>query len=256
MPNVLITGAAKRLGAEFAKRFAKDGAHVVVHYNSSATDAEALQKTIREDGGTCEIVQGGLTSRADVEQIFAKARAAVGPISVLINNASTFVNDDIENITEEHFDLNMMVNLKAPLIFADLFAQQPEAFEDRFILNMLDNKMYAMNPDFFSYTLSKMGLALATEMLAMRYDGQPRVCGIAPSITLISGKQTQENFEKSSRVNPLERRVFPKDICDTAMFLWKNRSMNNQVITVDGGQNLFSLPRDVAFYIKEGVEFE
>lgn len=256
MPNVLITGAAKRLGAEFAKCFAKDGAHVVVHYNSSATDAEALQKTIREDGGTCEIVQGGLTSRADVEQIFAKARAAVGPISVLINNASTFVNDDIENITEEHFDLNMMVNLKAPLIFADLFAQQPEVFEDRFILNMLDNKMYAMNPDFFSYTLSKMGLALATEMLAMRYDGQPRVCGIAPSITLISGKQTQENFEKSSRVNPLERRVFPKDICDTAMFLWKNRSMNNQVITVDGGQNLFSLPRDVAFYIKEGVEFE
>ncbi len=256
MPSVLITGAAKRLGAEFAKRCAQEGLNVVVHYNSSEADARALQETIRSSGGVCEIIQGGLKSRADVEHIFTKARDAVGPISVLINNASTFINDDIEDLTEEHFDLNMMVNLKAPLFFADYFAQQTEPFEDRFILNMLDNKMYAMNPDFFSYTLSKMGLALATEMLAMRYDGQPRVCGIAPSITLISGKQTQENFEKSSRINPLERRVFPKDICDTAMFLWKNKAMNNQVVTVDGGQNLFSLPRDVAFYIKEGAEFE
>jgi hypothetical protein len=98
-----------------------------------------------------------------------------------------------------------------------------------------------------------VALTAATEMMAMRFQGKPRVCGIAPSITLISGKQNQANFEKSSKINPLNRRVGPDDLATSALFAWNAKSFNNQVLTVDGGQSMMKLPRDVAYYVKEGL---
>ena len=167
-----------------------------------------------------------------------------------------FVNDDIDAIDDQQFDDHLAVNLKAPVYLGGLMAAQPEPAADRLILNMLDNKCFALNPDFFTYTLSKTALLTATQMMAMRFAGAPRVCGIAPSITLISGKQTPESFEKSARINPLGRRIFPRDLVETAMFIWHSKSYDNQVITVDGGQSLWQLPRDVAFLSKEGLIHE
>ena len=163
------------------------------------------------------------------------------------------MNDDISDLDEPQFDMHFAVNLKAPVYLAQKMYENCEGVDDCLIINMLDNKVLALNPDFFTYTISKSALLAATEMLAMRFSGHPRVCGIAPSITLISGKQTPENFEKSSRINPLRRQVTPDEIAETVMFMWNAKSSNGQVITIDGGQTLLELPRDVAFLVKEGL---
>lgn len=184
--------------------------------------------------------------------MFDEVRATMGAVDLCINNASMFVNDDLLDYEDTQFDDHLGVNLKAPVQLGALMRRQPEEAEDRLILNMLDNKVFAINPDFFTYTLSKTALLAATRMMAMRFAGLPRVCGIAPSITLISGKQSPENFEKSSRINYLGRRVFPSDIADAALFLWKTKSCNDQIITIDGGQSMMRLSRDVAFLAKEG----
>ncbi|KMK65621.1 SDR family oxidoreductase [Puniceibacterium sp. IMCC21224] len=252
-PGILITGGAKRIGAEMARRFVREGFRVMVHYQSSQSEAEALRDELNAGGEVCRLVQGDLSRRADVSAVFAAAQDWLGRIDLCLNNASMFRGDDIFGVEEAQFDAHLAVNLKAPVYLAELTATQDMAVGDCLILNMLDNKVFAINPDFFTYTLSKAALLTATEMLAMRFDGAPRVCGIAPSITLISGKQNQANFEKSARVNPLGRRVFPSDLADAAVYLWNAKSSNGQVITIDGGQSLLKLDRDVAYLVKEGL---
>lgn len=251
MPNVLITGGAKRIGAQMSRAFARAGFNVVIHHNTSAAEAEALQQELNHEHVCCWLVQGDISESGRVREVFHQARQAVGAFDLCINNASLFVNDDIESIEDAQFDAHMNVNLKAPVVFAQLMYEQVEPAEDRLIINLLDNKVFAINPDFLTYTLSKSALLTATEMLAMRFGGFPRVCGIAPSITLVSGEQTQDDFDRTSRINPLKRKVFPSDLSDAALFMWRTRSYNRQVITVDCGQTLLELPRDVAFYKPE-----
>lgn len=252
MPTVLITGGAKRIGAEMARRFAREGFDVVVHHNTSVAEAESLARELNETRHSCWLVQGDLSSQTAVASIFEQARAAVGPIDLCINNASQFINDDETTASAETLAGHMNINLLAPVFLSRLMKDQTEAAGDRLIINMLDNKVYAMNPDFFTYTLSKTALLTATEMLAMRFDGFPRVCGIAPSITLISGDQTPDAYERSSRINPLERKVLPSDLSHAALFIWNAKSYDKQVICVDAGQSMLKLPRDVAFLTPEG----
>lgn len=253
MPGILITGGARRIGAEMARAFVAEGFRVMLHYRSSGAEAEALAAELNRAGEICRLVQGDLARRADVERIFDTAEGWLGRVNVLLNNASNFMNDDIFNLEDARFDAHLAVNLKAPVYLAARMAAQQMAGEDCLIVNMLDNKVLAPNPDFFSYTLSKTALHSATQLLAMRFGGKPRVNGIAPAITLISGKQTQENFEKSSRINPLQRQVTPADLVAAALYLWHAKGMNEQVLTVDAGQVLWQLPRDVAFLVKEGL---
>ncbi|MBL3577691.1 SDR family oxidoreductase [Rhodovulum visakhapatnamense] len=252
IPNILITGGAKRIGADLARRFAGAGFKVAIHYGSSEGEAEALRDELTASRSICSIHRADLRDRSETERMFDEVRATMGAVDLCINNASMFVNDDLLDYEDTQFDDHLGVNLKAPVQLGALMRRQPEEAEDRLILNMLDNKVFAINPDFFTYTLSKTALLAATRMMAMRFAGFPRVCGIAPSITLISGKQSPENFEKSSRINYLGRRVFPSDIADAALFLWKTKSCNDQIITIDGGQSMMRLSRDVAFLTKEG----
>ncbi len=252
MPGILITGGAKRIGAAMARAFAAAGFRVVVHYNSAQAEAEALAAALNDTGETCRLVQGDLQDPAAVEAVWAAAAGWLGRVNVLLNNASAFLNDDIFTLDPARVAAHFAVNLHAPLALSARMAAQDLGGKDGLIVNMLDNKVFALNPDFFSYTLSKSALASATEMLAMRFGGAPRVCAIAPAITLISGRQSPENFEKSSRINPLERQVTPADLTRAALYLWAAKAMNGQVITVDGGQSLWHLPRDVAFLVKHG----
>lgn len=252
-PTVLITGGAKRIGAVLARRFALEGFSVVVHHNTSTADAEALQSELNENRPCCWLAQGDISSEHGVNDVFAQARAAVGPLDLCINNASLFVNDEISDLSESIFYSHLDVNLKASVYLAKLMNDQDEFAQDRLVINMLDNKLYAVNPDFLTYTLSKSALLTATHMLAMQFDGFPRVCGIAPCITLISGEQTQQDFDRTSRINPLRRRVFPTDLAEAALFIWRTKSFNNQVIRVDAGQTLLKLPRDVAFIEEQEV---
>lgn len=252
-PVALVTGAARRLGAAMVRRLVAQGFRVALHYNSSGDEAETLAADLRAAGGTCEVFAGDLAQRGTVERIWDSVAERFGPVSLLVNNASLFRNDDLIGAREADLDAHMAVNLKAPLWLTERLAVQPGLPDGALVVNMLDNKCLAPNPDFFTYTLSKTALHTATLLGAMRFDGRPRVCGIAPSITLISGKQTQENFEKSARINPLHRRVTPDDICDALMLLWADQSLNGQVLVLDGGQVHWRLDRDVAFLVKEGL---
>ena len=253
MKTALITGGAKRIGAELATRLVKEGFRVAVHYNSSRNDAEQLKETLNAHGDFCEIFSANLEDRDELTAMFNQAQEWLGQISLCVNNASLFVNDDIVDVKSQSFDAHLNVNLKAPVYLSELMFANCDGLDDCLIVNMLDNKVFALNPDFFTYTISKTALHAATHMMAMRFDGFPRVCGIAPSITLISGKQTPENFEKSSRINPLGRQVKPAEIADTLMFMWNAKSYNDQIMNIDGGQSMMQLSRDVAFLVKEGL---
>ena len=252
-PAALVTGAARRLGAAMVRRLVAEGFRVALHCNASRNEADALAAELRAAGGVCEVVTGDLAQRAQVEGVWEAAVSLLGPISLLVNNASLFRNDDIIGAAEADLDAHMAVNLKAPLWLTERLAAQADLPPGALVVNMLDNKCFALNSDFFTYTLSKTALHTATTMCAMRFAGRPRVCGIAPSITLISGKQSQENFERSARINPLGRRVAPDDICDALMLLWQDASLNGEVLVLDGGQVLWRLDRDVAFLVKEGL---
>lgn len=252
-PAALVTGSARRLGAAMVQRLAREGFRIALHCNGSRDEAQVLAAGIAAAGGLCEVITGDLQHREQVEAVWQAAVARLGPISLLVNNASLFRNDDILGAAEADLDAHMAVNLKAPLWLTERLAAQPDLPPGALVVNMLDNKCFALNPDFFTYTLSKTALHTATTMCAMRFAGKPRVCGIAPSITLISGKQSQENFEKSARINPLGRRVTPDDICDALMLLWQDGAQNGQVLVLDGGQVLWRLDRDVAFLVKEGL---
>lgn len=253
MNTAFITGGAKRIGADIARRLAAEGFRIAIHYNGSFDKAAELKKELNTSGDVCEIFQGDLCERAEVTRVFNEAHAWLGHVNLCINNASMFVNDDLGIIEDTQFDAHLDVNLKAPVYLSQLVYENCKGLHDCLIINMLDNKVFALNPDFFTYTISKTALHVATQMLAMRFAGHPRVCGIAPSITLISGKQSPENFEKSSRINPLGRQITPSDISDTVIFMWNTKSYNDQIMTIDGGQSLLQLPRDVAFLVKEGL---
>lgn len=253
-PVALVTGAARRLGAEMARALAGAGFHVVVHYNASAQDAQSLAAEIRAAGGRCDLVTGDLQTRAGAESAFEAARAVAGPVSLLVNNASTFHNDDVFTMSEPVLDNHMAVNLRAPLWLTAKLAAQADLPERALIVNMLDNKLFALNPDFFTYTLSKAALKAATELCALRFQGRPRVCGIAPSITLVSGEQSMDDFHRTARVNPLKRRVAPADICETLLLLWNDPGLDGEILVVDGGQVHLNLPRDVAFLDLTGGE--
>ena len=252
-PAALVTGAARRLGAAMVRRLAAQGFRVALHCNASREQADALAAEIGATGGVCTVLTGDLARRAEVERVWDEATDRLGPLSLVVNNASLFRNDDLIGAEEADLDAHMAVNLKAPLWLMARMAEQRDRPADALVVNMLDNKCFALNPDFFTYTLSKAALLTATEMGAMRFAGHPRICGIAPSITLISGKQTQANFEKSARINPLGRRVTPDDICDALMLLWQDKGLNGQVLVLDGGQVHWRLDRDVAFLVKEGL---
>ena len=251
-PAALVTGAARRLGAAMVERLVHSGFRVALHCNASRDEAEALATRLKAQGGICEVITGDLGKRAEARRVWDEAVARLGPVSLLVNNASTFRNDDIFGADETVFDDHMAVNLKAPVWLTECLAAQDQLPARALVVNMLDNKCQALNPDFFTYTLSKTALHTATTLCAMRFSGAPRVCGIAPSITLISGKQTEENFQKSSRINPLHRRVTPGDICDALMALWHAPAVNGEILVLDGGQSLWQLKRDVAFLVKDG----
>ena len=244
---VLITGAAIRVGATIARRLAGDGWRIVVHYNSSAQEAEDLAAAIRGEGGVCDLLQADLRARADIQGLIGRCNAMAGPLDCLINNASTFYYDDIATVTWESLNDHLSSNLVAPVFLSRDFARQFAGPGDGCIINILDQKLANLNPDFLSYTVGKAGLGCLTTMLAMAFAGRIRVCGISPGIALISGKQTQETFEKAWRAPPLGRSTTPDEIADCVRYILSTPTMTGNTIFLDGGESLAGRARDVAF---------
>ena len=237
--TAIVTGGAKRIGAELVRALAADGWHVLIHHHHSRFEAEALAAEI----GNAAIVRADLADPAAAEAILAAAEG-LPPLRLLVNNASLFAHDDIADFTPASWAAHLEVNLRAPALLSRAFAARVER---GLIVNMLDAKLASLNPDFFSYTISKIGLAGLTELCARAFAPNLRVCGIAPSVTMVSGPQSRANFEKVRGMNALGRGVDVAEIVGALRFIVATPSLTGHTILLDAGQRFLSLPRDVQF---------
>jgi NAD(P)-dependent dehydrogenase (short-subunit alcohol dehydrogenase family) len=237
--TAIVTGGAKRIGAALSRALAADGWHVLIHYNRSHAEAEALAAEL----GSASIVQADLADPGAADSIMAGLEG-LPPMRMLLNNASRFVFDDIGTVDLGSWDAHQAINLRAPAFLAQAFAARAEG---GLIVNLLDAKLAQPNPDFFSYTVSKIGLAGLTELLARALAPRFRVCGIAPSVTLVSGEQSDANFAAVHRLNALGTGVETSDIVAALRFIVASPTLTGQTITIDAGQRFLSLPRDVQF---------
>jgi NAD(P)-dependent dehydrogenase (short-subunit alcohol dehydrogenase family) len=247
--NVLITGAARRIGREIAIGLAKEGFNVAIHCNQSTSEANELKKTIEETGVSATVISANLSDADSAKKIFNAANRQIGPISYLINNASLFSYDSPASASWQDLDAHMRVNLFAPILLTQAFADQLSDQSEGCVINLLDQKTHNLNPDFFSYTLSKVALESATKMLASTLGPKIRVCGLAPGITLPSGEQTDAGFEKAHKLSPLGRSSSTEDLVEAAKYLLAARSITGTTLIVDGGQHLWPTHRDVQFEV-------
>jgi NAD(P)-dependent dehydrogenase (short-subunit alcohol dehydrogenase family) len=223
------------------RALAADGWRTLIHYGHSAAAARALA----EELPGAEIVQAELGDPRCAERIFAAA-ADLPPVRLLVNNASGFAHDALADFAVERWDTHQNVNLRAPALLTQAFAARL-GDGNGLVVNLLDAKLAAPNPDFFSYTISKMGLAGLTELSARALAPRVRVCGIAPSVTLVSGPQSRDNFDRVHAMNALRRGVNAAEIVAALRFLIATPTITGQTITLDGGQRFLSLPRDVQY---------
>lgn len=238
--TAIVTGGARRIGAAISRALSADGWTMLIHCHTSGDEAEALAAEL----GSARVVRADLADPDAARTIFA-ALEGLPPARLLVNNASLFEDDRLEDFTPEHWDRLQAVNLRAPALLTQAFARQGGA--GGLIVNLLDAKLSFPNPDFFSYTLSKMGLEGLTELSARALAPYIRVCGIAPAVTLLSGPQSADNYAKVHTLNALRRGVGVDDIVAALRFLIASSTLTGQVITLDSGQRFLGLPRDVQF---------
>ncbi len=247
--TAIVTGAARRIGAAMARALATDGWQVVIHCNRSADEAETVKAEIAAAGGQARIVRADLADPDSASELIAAAADAGAPLGLLVNNASRFDYD-----THLDFDLagwtrHLDVNLRAPALLTQAFAKALPDGVNGLVVNMLDVKLFALNPDFFTYTISKYGLLGLTELSARALAPRIRVNAIAPAVTMVSGPQSRANFDKAHTHNPLGRGVQVEEIVSALRFIVATPTLHGQTITLDAGQRLMGLPRDVAFMV-------
>ena len=236
--NILITGAATRIGRAIALHFAEKGWNIALHYFKSSSKAKNLKKIIEQNWGRAVLIKADLKNLKQVEKIFPQAKKKLGTIDCLINNAALFERDDILNFTNKSFNDHLNINLFAPTILIKQFVKQTSTKTTSNIINIIDQRVFNLTPIFMSYTLSKSALYTLTKTMAMRLGPNIKVNGIAPGPTIKSKRQTTKHFNKQAKSTLLKKSVGPEDICDTVEFLINNNSITGQVIAVDSGQNL------------------
>jgi NAD(P)-dependent dehydrogenase (short-subunit alcohol dehydrogenase family) len=248
-PLALVTGGAKRIGSAFSRALARRGFRVAIHFNSSRTEADALAAELAAEG--CPpplVVQADLADSGIADSLFAQLPS---PPRLLVNNASLFEEDQLGALDLALWHRHMAVNLLAPLLLTQALAAGLPQGASGLVVNMSDAKLASPNPDFFSYTISKMGLAGATELAARKLAPAVRVNSIAPAVTLVSGPQSRANFEQAHVMNALNRGVDVQDLVRALLYLVETPTVTGQTLVVDGGQRFLALPRDVAYMVPE-----
>jgi len=242
--TALVTGAAKRVGRAFAEALAADGYALAIHYNSSSHEAEEFAGELTARGGRAAAVGADLADPTAAEALITKARAALGEIGVLVNSASIFEDDQPDTISADMFRRHLDVNTLAPALLSKAFAAQ--ASRGAVILNVLDYKLFNLNADFFSYSISKYALKGVTEMLARALAPDIRVNAVAPGLTLPSPYHSVADFERLHHDNPLQSGPDPEDLVRALRFFLESPPVTGQILCVDGGQHFDPrLTRDV-----------
>lgn len=242
----LVTGAARRIGRSIALALAQRGWDVAVHYRDSEADAQATVRDIEALGRQALAVQCDLADESAVRRLLPMT-ARLGPVSCVVNNASLFDYDSAADFSQARLDAHMHANLAAPILLAQaLHAATPDGAQ-AVVVNLLDQKLFNLNPDFLSYTLSKAALHSATTILAQALAPKVRVVGIAPGITLVSGAQTEQGFAAAHGATPLGKSSTADDIAAAVCFVADAPAVTGTTLIVDGGQHLQPSPRDVMF---------
>lgn len=234
----LVTGAAKRIGKSIALRLAENGWNVAIHYRKSAAKAEAVAAEVRLRGGKAMTIEADLINEHEVEAVIPKVAAQLGPLSLLVNNASTFEMDKADTVTRTSWDRHIEANLRAPFVLSQAFARQYTHDSGGNIINLLDQRVWKLTPYFISYTVAKMGLWTLTRTLALSYAPRIRVNGIGPGPTLPSPRQSEEQFAQQSAAMPLGHGATPREIARAVLFILESPSMTGQMIALDGGEHL------------------
>ena len=236
--NLLITGAATRVGRAIALHFAERGWNIALHYFRSSSKAKKLKKIIESNWVKVALIKADLKNSKQTEKIITIARKKLGSIDCLVNNAALFEKDDIANFTTKSWNDLINVNLLAPAILTKQFAKQASKKTVSNIINIIDQRIFNLTPFFMSYTISKSGLQTLTKTMAMRLGPNIKVNAIAPGPTIKSKRQTDRHFKNQVRSTLLKKSVRLEDICDTVEFLINNNSITGQIVAVDSGQNL------------------
>lgn len=247
-PAVLITGAARRIGAVLARTFGAAGWHVVIHVQHSTGAADELAASLP----SAEVVTCDLTDGAAALAMIARLAARLDDWRVLVNCAAVFRPDTAEAIEPDVFAEAITVNAETPTRMTQAFLASARGTGGRRVIQFLDQKLLNPNPDFFSYTMAKHAFAATVPMLAMaQARAEDRVYGLAPGAMLPSHDQRDEEHELSGRMNLLQRLTDPQELADAALFLADGWLASGETLYIDSGQHLLAQPRDVLYLARE-----
>ena len=235
--KIIITGGATRIGAAIAEKLSGQNKEIVIHYNKSKSKAESLKKKLQRYGTNVYLVKGNLSKEKDINKIIKFSKLKLKYFDCLVNNASLFENDKLENFSSQSWDKHIYTNLKAPALLSKEFSKNTRGKNNN-IINIIDQRIFKLTPYFFSYTLSKTGLYTLTKTSAMSLSPNIRVNGIAPGPTIKNKRQSEKHFKSQYLATPLKKQVDVKEICNAVDFFIKNSSITGQVLAIDSGQSL------------------
>lgn len=248
-PCTLVTGAARRVGREIALELARAGHDIALHYRGAQAEAEATAAELRALGGDVELFQADLADEAACRDLVPRVLAWSGRLDAVVNNASLFEHDDAASFGHAAMERHWRANTAPAVLLAQALHRHLEEWgSSGCVVNLLDQKLAQLNPDHFSYTLSKAALQAATQMLALALAPRLRVVGVAPGVTLPSGPMTEAEFAAAHRLTPLGRSSTAQDVARAVRFALESPALTGSTLWIDGGQHLLGQPRDV-FYL-------
>ena len=235
--KIILTGGASRIGAAIAEKISGPNKEIIIHFNKSKSKAESLKRKLQNYGTKVYLIKADFSKEKDVKKFIKLAKSKLKYFDCLINNASLFENDKLENFNANSWEKHLSVNLKAPALLSKEFSKNVKGKNNN-IINIIDQRVFKLTPYFFSYTISKTGLFTLTKTSAMSLAPNIRVNGIAPGPTIKNKRQSEKHFRKQYLASTLKRQVNVQEICNAVDFFIKNSSITGQILAIDSGQSL------------------